>query len=149
MQRVLVVDDKLTMQIMLRDILEQRGYEVAVMENSLSRLDSMDVAPDLVVADLDRLATGAVELATIETLRDAFPEVPILALSANAFPSERAIIERWGRVCCLNKPVDFAVLVKLIDMLVADRRPVQKRAPKRPLVFSGFAAATHEYKEVS
>ncbi len=78
--RVLVIDDDEHMRILLRQVMEMAGYEVAVAENGRQGMELQRAKPaDLVITDLIMPEQEGLE--TIGTLKKEFAGVKIIAIS--------------------------------------------------------------------
>jgi len=104
MVRILLIDDDDDFRNMLRTALEQDGYVVEEARNGHEGSQCYRTAPaDLVILDL--LMPQQEGLETIQTLRQEFPEVKIIAISGgtgrlNFLPLAR----RFGALRTLQKP---------------------------------------------
>ena len=80
MSKILIIDDEAPIRSMLKDILEDEGYEVVEAENgevgiSQYRNDPTDVViTDIVMPDKEGIAT-------IRELKKEFPDIKIIAMS--------------------------------------------------------------------
>lgn len=132
--RVLMVDDSMFVRDVLRHHLECIGCEVvAEAENTLQALDLFrTVAPTLVTLDVAVPHTGGIgALALFRIMRSENPAIPILVVSASAYPEIRKAFLREGALDYVIKPFDstsFAqVCNRLVEMFpelrVVDHRP--------------------------
>jgi two-component system, cell cycle response regulator DivK len=105
--RVLLVDDNEVNRYLAQFVLEQDGFEVRCAGDgetalAMARADP----PDLVLMDLRM--PGLDGYACTERLRaePALAQVPVLAVSAQVMPAERARALAVGCVAHLEKPID-------------------------------------------
>jgi len=80
MSRILVIDDEPQVRGMLKEILEDEGYEVTEAENGEVGLNLYKENPsDIVITDI--LMPDKEGIATIRELKREFPHVKIIAMS--------------------------------------------------------------------
>ena len=80
MARILVVDDEEDIRLLLREVLEDAGYEVVEAGNGDEALRRYWATPtDLVITDIVLPGKGGMEI--IRELRRQTPEVPIIVMS--------------------------------------------------------------------
>jgi CheY-like chemotaxis protein len=79
--RLLFVDDEPAMRALASAVLAGRGYDVVTAKDGLDALRLLaDPLPDLVISDLRMPRMSGFEL--LEIVRERFPLVPVIALSA-------------------------------------------------------------------
>lgn len=124
--KILVIDDEPVLRHTFQHLLGERGYEVTVAENGQTGLQfCRDALPDLVITDLYMPEYDG--YAVIERLRQEFPQLPVIAMSAVIGPSGRQRIVGLGAACCITKPVDMVVLTSIVDSLLNVRREAPLR----------------------
>ena len=147
--RVLIAEDNDINSLLARRITEQAGCEPIVVGNGRAAvaavalsLDGHDVPYDLILMDvfmpqLDGLeATKAIlQLYEVEG-RKHLRAPPIIALTANAFPEDRALCLAAGMADYLPKPFEARHLHQLLARYV-----LQLRAPAEPQVKNQLPAA--------
>ncbi len=135
--RVLVVDDEVTLQMTLRDTLEDEGYEVDVAGTvGEARAALMRRLPDLVLCDL-RLPDGS-GLDVLASAKDRSPALPVVVLTA--FGSVEGAVEamKAGADEYLTKPFEevklLAVIARYCEVSRLRRRVKElEGAPPRPV----------------
>lgn len=121
MAKILVVDDDIDFQVIMRKMLEGEGYEVAIAEDGDSALQMMrqHEPPDLVLLDIMMATTlEGVDVARQMKSDPALEKVPIIMISsistsphAAEFPVDEHIpTDGW-----ISKPVQRDVLLKILD----------------------------------
>lgn len=127
MARILVVDDDIDFQVIMRRILETEGYEVVIAEDGDKALEIVrrDGPPDLVLLDIMMATTlEGVDVAREMKGDPALEEVPIIMISSIAtsphaaeFPGDEHIpINGW-----ISKPVQREVLLKTLERFLGPR----------------------------
>jgi len=119
--RVLMVDDSVFVRDVLRHHLECIGCEVvAEAENTLQALDLFrTVAPTLVTLDIAVPHTGGIgALALFRIMRTENPDIPILVISASAFPEIRKALLREGALDYVVKPFDASSFEQVCNSLI-------------------------------
>ena len=116
---VLVVDDDRDVLAVLREMLEDFGYEVIIAHDGREALECiarMNEAP-LVLLDLLMPVVSGWEV--MQALRQKDANIPIVVLSAAAETHE--VLEK-GAVAFLQKPVDLSALIEVLERFAGPRR---------------------------
>jgi len=119
--RVLMVDDSVFVRDVLRHHLECIGCEVvAEAENTLQALDLFrTVAPTLVTLEVAVPHTGGIgALALFRIMRSEKPGIPILVVSASAYPEIRKALLREGALDYVIKPFDASSFEQVCKSLI-------------------------------
>ncbi len=118
--RVLVVDDEASARSGLEMLLKQEGYTVDSAADGVAALEVVtENVPDLVVTDLKMPRMDG--FALLDRLRDDFPHVPVIVVTAFGDVSSAVNAMRAGAADYIVKPVDFD------ELLVAVERAIQHR----------------------
>lgn len=87
-QRVLVVDDEMSMRETMAMTLNEEGYEVSMAINGLDALRHLRlVIPSLILSDLNMPLMSGFEFLTV--VRRRFPSIPVIAMSGSFDSSDR------------------------------------------------------------
>jgi signal transduction histidine kinase/ActR/RegA family two-component response regulator len=117
--RVLLAEDNPVMQQLTRELLEQLGCEVVVAGNGQEAADLASTSRfDIILMDSRMPVLDGRESARLIRRREATlkqPPVPIVALTANAFDSDRRNCLSAGMTDFLSKPFTFAELVAALE----------------------------------
>ncbi len=112
MPAVLVVDDDPHIQVMLREVLEEEGYDVWVVGNGQEALDLLDrLRPDVILLDLMMPVMDGREFYECFVARygGAATRIPVLLISAGHGLPDRA--RSMGTDGFLPKPFDLNALL--------------------------------------
>ncbi len=135
---VLLVDDVALNQEVVRDMLESAGARVRIVGNGQEAIDVLEAVeqrlPDCVIMDCQMPVMDGYEATRRIRQDERYRKLPIIALTANALPSERERCREAGMDGYITKPVRSA------DLLAA----LAEHLP-RPVV-STIIAATPEAK---
>ncbi len=111
---IYVAEDNFVNQLLVQKILERQGHNVSLMSNGkelLSALDrlSNDNLPDIILMDIQMPDMDGLEATrAIRGRHDPLAALPIIALTANALPSQHEQYQAAGMNACINKPIIFA-----------------------------------------
>jgi len=116
-RRILIVEDDVDTQELLKTVLEQHGAEVITVDSGASALREIARAkPDVIVSDIGMAGQNGYEL--IRNIRSLDPEkgghIPAIALTAYAAPSDRRRALLAGFQTHLPKPVEPDDLLAVI-----------------------------------
>jgi len=120
--RILVVDDEPDLGAVLATRLRRAGYEVSVASDGLEALELIGRAPpDLVLLDLRMPRLDGLE--TLRRLRHdgATARLPVIVMTANAEPADRARALEGGAAACLAKPFEAREVLEQIRLLLEAR----------------------------
>jgi two-component system, sensor histidine kinase and response regulator len=133
-KRMLVVEDNLMNQQVVRELFERAGASVALAGNGREALEQADAHDfDLILMDLQMPEVGGIEAA--ETLRASGCTVPIVAMTASAMPGDDERCFKAGMNDYLSKPLNLErlsdVLESLLKLAPAAAAPSGAAAPAR------------------
>jgi DNA-binding NtrC family response regulator len=81
MEKILVIDDNKNMQIILRNILTDEGYEIGTAGNGKDGLELVkEMAPDLVLLDIRLPLMNGMDV--LKKIREKFPEMLVIMITA-------------------------------------------------------------------
>jgi two-component system cell cycle response regulator DivK len=118
---VLYIEDNPDNMLLVRRVLEARGYQVVVAANGLDGLQQAEaVRPDLILLDINLPDIDGYEVARRLRAKDTgrLREVPIVALTANALRSDADKALAAGCNGYLAKPIDIRELWTRVGSLV-------------------------------
>jgi|RhiMetdeSRZDD1v2_1073273.scaffolds.fasta_scaffold174818_3 two-component system, OmpR family, response regulator MprA len=129
--RILVVDDEADLAAILANRLRHAGYEVTIASDGLAALEAIGrERPDLAVLDVQMPRLDGLE--TLRRLRasEAAGRMPVIVMTANAEPADRARALASGADECLAKPFETAeLLARVRGLLGAGRDDSPARPP--------------------
>ena len=125
MARILVVDDDVDFQVIMRRMLEAEGYEVSIAENGNQALEMVrrGEMPDVILLDV-MMATTLEGVAVAREIKGdpALEDVPIIMVSSIATSPEAAEFPEYEHIPIdgwLSKPVQRDVLLKTLGRFVS------------------------------
>ena len=111
--RLLLVDDDISLLKLLTIRLEAEGYEVQTAESAEEALQALRNNPvELVITDLRM--EGASGLDLFEQVRHFYPGLPVIIMSAQATIPEAVNATQMGVFEFLTKPVDKTLLLSTV-----------------------------------
>lgn len=120
MTQLLIIDDESQIRSMLRQMLEQEGYDVIEASNGEEGIKLYREKPaDLVITDI--LMPVKEGFTTIMELKRDYPEVRIIAISGGRRigPEEYLkIAKKFGAIRMINKPFNKEELLNAIEDLI-------------------------------
>jgi two-component system response regulator HydG len=116
----LVVDDEAGVRTGMKQLLEARGYSVAVAEDGAAALERVgELPPDVVVTDLDMPKMGGMEL--LARLREKDRELAVIVATSAVDVQSAVTAMRAGATNYITKPVELDELVLSIERAVEHR----------------------------
>jgi two-component system, cell cycle response regulator DivK len=122
-QRILVIEDNAKNLKLVRDVLEYAGYDVVPAETGERGLElAAEVAPDLVLMDLQLPGIDGTE--TLRRLRElaATSGVPVVAVTAFAMETDRDRAFANGFDGFVEKPISVRALPEQIERFLTEER---------------------------
>jgi CheY-like chemotaxis protein/HPt (histidine-containing phosphotransfer) domain-containing protein len=132
-KRLLLVEDNAINQEIIKGFLQGTGLRIEVASDGQQGVELFQRLPcDLILMDIQMPVMDGYE--TARRIRALDPRVPIIALTANAFPEAMEKSRRAGMDAHLIKPMDraqlLAVLSKHLDMSMDTRMKTQNDNPE-------------------
>jgi two-component system nitrogen regulation response regulator NtrX len=119
--RILIVDDEANIRRMVGALLKSEGFDVAEAANGNAALLAIpEVRPDLILLDL-MMPPGPDGLATLERIRAADREIPVIMMSGKAQLADAVRAVQMGAFQFLEKPLapeSLLVAVRSAETLV-------------------------------
>ncbi|MCF6355731.1 MAG: response regulator [Candidatus Polarisedimenticolaceae bacterium] len=123
--RVLVAEDNITNQIVVRSMLEKLNIHVDVADNGEEALQALERSPcDLVFMDCQMPVMDGLEATRrIRDVRSPVKDhaIPVIAMTANAMRGDRERCIKAGMDDYIAKPVDPARLRRVLEQWLPDR----------------------------
>jgi CheY-like chemotaxis protein len=121
MPRILIVDDEVTVRMLLRDVLEMEGYEVAEAEDGPTALGLMaQTRPDLVLLDIMMPGMSGIDVLAQVRSDAALRDLPVVLLTAAGDDDTTWAGWTTGASLYLNKPFDHVNLLEWVERLLAE-----------------------------
>jgi YesN/AraC family two-component response regulator len=129
MAKILVIDDELSIVIMLKKMLERAGNQVEIAVNGNDGLKLVDTfQPDLLITDIVMPEKEGLEL--IFDLRKKKPDLKIVAISGGGrfqFEGYLTSAKHLGADLAFQKPLDIKEFMKAINGLLNVTDPVKNK----------------------
>lgn len=123
--RILVAEDNIVNQMVVRGILEKFGLHADTVANGAEALEALSqIAYDLVLMDVQMPQMDGLEASRRIRAGESgelIKEVPIVALTAHARPEDRSECLQAGMTDYLSKPLVPKVLFRLLDRLLPQK----------------------------
>ena len=128
--RILVVEDNAVNREVLLTQLKRLGYQASAAETGLAAVEAVENGGhDLVLMDCQMPLMDGLE-ATRRIRRSNCPDIPVVAVTADAMPSDRELCLEAGMNDYLAKPVELRQLSRMLaKWLPADTAPVTPPFP--------------------
>lgn len=116
---ILVAEDNKMNQVLIQSILKKLNHQSVIVNNGLEALQlikSGDQHFDLILMDLNMPEMGGIEATkAIRELEDNVSNIPIVALTADAFDSAEKEVFEAGMDDYLTKPINLSDLGRVLD----------------------------------
>jgi chemosensory pili system protein ChpA (sensor histidine kinase/response regulator) len=119
LNRVLVVDDSISIRKYLSHILVKAGFEAAVATQGLEALEILSKEPfDLIITDLEMPVMHGYELMAELKRNPHLSHVPVVVLTSRAGEKHRKKAQEMGALEYLVKPFDEQVLIEATQRIL-------------------------------
>jgi len=133
--RVLLVEDNVINQQVAVELLEYRGFEVVVAGNGLEALEQLEASEvDMILMDMYMPLLNGYETSKRIREQEAYRDIPIVALTANAMQHDHQSYYEAGINDILLKPLDAELLSKCMDKWLSSVRLRSKRTSEQTLI---------------
>ncbi|TPV95247.1 MAG: sigma-54-dependent Fis family transcriptional regulator [Myxococcales bacterium FL481] len=131
--RILVVDDETAARTALVDLLRAEGYEVGSAADGFKALGRAEQrAPDILLTDLKMAGMDGLEL--IAKMREKYPDVSAIVMTAYGTVSSAVDAMRLGAEDYITKPIDLDALLLLLERVQNGRALRAENARLRHLI---------------
>lgn len=114
--RILVAEDNLENQEIIRRRLERAGHSVSIAANGLEAVERAKAEkPDLILMDISMPVMSGIEATQVIRRAVDLQTVPIIALTAHAMEGDADKCLAVGCDAFATKPVRFSALLELIE----------------------------------
>lgn len=119
-KKVIVAEDSNVIQNLTRKILSQLNYEVISVKNGQQVLNLLAEAEyDLLLLDIHMPVMDGVECAKhIRSMEGNQKDIPILAITGNAYNHSEAFYKEIGIQALIPKPLNYDLLVEEVKKLI-------------------------------
>ncbi len=99
----LIIEDDVHTVLLLRTLLHHLGFETLTADNTMDALMVLESQQDIKLITLDMLLPGISGVNLLETLRETYPQIAVLIVSAS-IETEKIDLTRIGDTPRLMKP---------------------------------------------
>ncbi len=131
MEKILVVDDEMNMQMVLKAMLRREGYEILTASDGMEALGILKGdQPAAIITDLKMPRLDGMGL--LEKVQDGYPDIPVIMITAHGTVSTAVEALKKGALDYITKPFDQDDLKNIIHKAVRTRRLNETRAMPGP-----------------
>lgn len=128
-KRILYVEDNFQNRRLVKKILNAKGYEVLEAEDGLKGIAAAEKEhPDMILMDINMPGIDGMEATARLKSNPDMKSIPIVAITANAMRGDREKIMAAGCDEYMQKPINNARLVEVVQRFLGVGAPVVKPA---------------------
>lgn len=125
MASVLIVDDERSMRDFLKILLEKAGHKVSIAESGQKALALLDNQPvEVIVSDIRMPGMTGIEL--LETVKENFPDLPVIMITAFASPDDAVLAMKNGAFDYITKPFNVDEIKSVIESATSKTQQTKK-----------------------
>jgi CheY-like chemotaxis protein len=122
-RHVLIIDDNVEFAENIQEILEDEGLKAAVAADGPTGIEKInEELPSLVITDMRMPGMNGLEV--IQYIKDKWPELPVIVISAYARDELLEQAEKEGALGVLSKPVDLEYLSQFVHRVASSNERV-------------------------
>lgn len=126
MPRIMVVEDDIDLNNLIKTVLESRGHEVSAVYNGQAALDELDKTHiDLIISDIMMPQLDGVAL--LMEIRQAHMDMPVLLITAKGSFADKSRGFSSGADDYMVKPIDIKELELRVNALLRRSRIANER----------------------
>lgn len=145
--KILLAEDNDINQFLIKKMLEKKGFNVEIAHNGVEVLQTLSKGDDfdIIFMDIQMPEMDGIEVTKIIRGKKEDPrweikkrDIPIIALTANAMKEDREICISAGMDEYISKPIDFKILINILNKLlkkggkknlIDEKRQQENKAP--------------------
>jgi len=119
MKKILIVDDDLDLQFLLKNLLKKRGFEITGATNGFDALDFIEEnQPEIVLLDIKIPGMNGIEV--LKKIMRINSNLPVIMMSSVSNIKQAALAKKLGAISFITKPFDYRKLFETL-MKVSNR----------------------------
>jgi DNA-binding response OmpR family regulator len=123
---ILIIDDEPNLRRSLGLILQRAGYAITTAANAAEALDLLRAGSyDLTFLDIKLPDQNGIQL--LPQIKDIYPEMPVLILTAHATLDTAIGAVRLGARDYLLKPIDPETILRRVENILKEEKPKRRR----------------------
>jgi two-component system, cell cycle response regulator DivK len=124
-KRILIVEDNPPCLLLLKDVLEVRGYEILKTRIGLEAINlARDNRPDLILMDIRLPGISGLDVTRLLKQDDQTKCIPIIAVTAFAMRGDEAKALESGCDAYISKPITLDNLLRTIESFLSPLPPI-------------------------
>ncbi len=132
-RRILLVEDDIINQKVIKEMLEEGGHTVAIANSGMEALKVFQKEPiDVILMDIQMPGMNGVETAKrIRMLKPSGESVPIIALTAYMLHGDTEQLSEMGMDGYLSKPIQLQELYQMVDHMASRKEEEIQSFPEQ------------------
>ena len=119
---ILIVEDNENNRMLVRDVLQSRGYQTAETDNAEEGLRLARASrPALILMDIQLPGMNGMEALKLLRAAEATRDIPVMAVTASAMTQDRHKIMATGFDAYQSKPINVREFVEAVRGLLAGK----------------------------
>ena len=119
-KRILVIEDNLAFQKMLKMRLDSKGYQTQTASDGLTGLDAVRLFnPDLVITDIMLPGLDGHKISRMIKFDKNFKHIPVIVLTSRDLDEDEELAKRCGADAFIVKTTRAEIVMDVIDRLLA------------------------------
>jgi two-component system cell cycle response regulator DivK len=124
-KRILIVEDNPRCLLLLKDVLEVRGYEILKTRKGLEAINlARDNRPDLILMDIRLPDISGLDATRLLKQDHQTKCIPIIAVTAFAMRGDKAKALESGCDAYMAKPITLDNLLRIIESFLSPLTPI-------------------------
>jgi two-component system nitrogen regulation response regulator NtrX len=144
MHRILVVDDEIDIRELLKDILQDEGYEVTLVGSAAKAVElATSSAFDAILLDIWLEGSAMDGLGVLKAIKAHDPDLPVIMISGHGTVETAVKAIKTGAYDFIEKPFKVEKLLILMQRAISTYKILHENAVLRRHMFKGFELEGH------
>jgi two-component system nitrogen regulation response regulator NtrX len=139
MYKILIVDDEIDIRELLRDILQDEGYDIKMASTASGALEAFNAEDfDLILLDIWLEGSAMDGMGVLKAIKAKIPGLPVIMISGHGNIETAVKAIKNGAYDFIEKPFKVEKLLIMVQRAIAAYKMLNENSQLRQQIFEGF-----------